>query len=131
MADIARQTKKLKNPYVDWKNRPYATDANAEEKRQRAERFEALNQFVTEHHSWVVSAPGNKRVRIEAPPNMSSALAGKLTNLGYRVAIGGPATRIVPNAITENFKDAAGKPVVRQHAGIVDVDVLEITLPGK
>jgi hypothetical protein len=47
MAD-AIQTKKLKGPslFADWKNRPYAKDANAEQRRQEAERWSALNEFI-------------------------------------------------------------------------------------
>jgi hypothetical protein len=48
MAD-AIQTKKLKNPYVDWRNRPYAANAGSEEKRKQGERWAALNSFIRKH----------------------------------------------------------------------------------
>jgi len=79
----------------------------------------------------VTSPSGSRVMRVEARPNISSALAGKLTKLGYRVAICGVATRIVPNAVTENSKDLSGRKVTHSAAGIVDVDVLEIMPPGK
>ena len=43
MADVT-QKPKLKNPYVDWKNKPYAVNAGSEEKCKQGERWAALNQ---------------------------------------------------------------------------------------
>jgi transposase len=110
-------------------NPRYAANVSAEERRRRLERFQRLAQFIQEGgQSWVTSVPGARIMRVEATPNISSALAGKLTKLGYQVAICAPTTRIAPAAITESFKDAAGRPVVRHHVGIINVDVLEVKL---
>ena len=112
-ASSIRTTKKSAEPYRDRLNPTYATNAAATERQRRLERFQRLAQFIQEGgQSWVTSTPGAKVMRIEARPNISSALAAKLTTLGYQVAICGLATRIVPNAV-------------------IDVDVIEIVLPGK
>jgi hypothetical protein len=44
----AIQKAKLKN--LGWKNRPYASNAGAEERRKQDERWAALNTFIRTHN---------------------------------------------------------------------------------
>ena len=81
-----------KNPYIDWRNRPYAVNAGTEEKRKQGERWTALNEYIRKYGGAVVSVPGNKTLRIEAPKG--SELPAKLTELGYNVAQCGSVTRV-------------------------------------
>jgi hypothetical protein len=129
MADIARQTKKLKNLYVDWKNRPYSKDANAEQRRQHLERFEILNRFVTEYRGWIVSTPGNQHVRIEAREN--SGLPIRLAELGYKLRFCGTGTRPVFGGTTETTIDKHGRQSTRIDDGFVTTEFIEIRLDGK
>ena len=81
---------KLKSPYVDRLNRPYAT--GDDKKRKVAEAFEALNSFIRRYGGAVTSPPG-KVLRVEVPKG--SPLPAKLAELGYNVAACGTVTRIV------------------------------------
>src|SRR6476646_1190082 len=81
---------KLKSPYVDRLNRPYAT--GDDKKRKVAEAFEALNSFIRRYGGAVTSPPG-KVLRVEV--SKGSPLPAKLAELGYNVAACGTVTRIV------------------------------------
>jgi hypothetical protein len=80
----AIQTKKPKGPslFADWRNRPYAKNANAEQKRQEAEKWSALNEFIRRLGGAVTSVPNNKTLRIEIAKNLSAKLTDELTALG-------------------------------------------------
>lgn len=124
MAD-AIQTKKLKNPYVDWRNRPYATNAGTEEKRRQAAAWEALNLLVRQHNGWVTSPPG-KVLRIEVMKD--SELPAKLRELRYNVVRCGSVTRVTGAP--------ASNPVTERTTGAVpsafcELDVIEIRLDGR
>jgi hypothetical protein len=91
----------------DWINRPFAAYSAHVEKQRRL--FAAFNDFVSEHGAWVVSPPGDKRIRIECPAN--SGLPIRLCELGYKLSfVGAGATRNTPN-------------------GIIPVDIIETKLP--
>jgi hypothetical protein len=76
------------------------------EKRRRL--FEALNAVVSTHNSWIVSPPGDRRVRIETPPH--SSLIIRLAEAGHKVRFVTTGTRNTGN-------------------GILAVDIFELTLP--
>jgi hypothetical protein len=93
-------------PPIDWSSRPYADYQKHSEKRRAL--FDALNAVVSAHGSWIVSPPGDRYVRIETPPG--SSLVIRLAELGYKV-----------RRITTGTRNTA--------AGIVPVDIFELTLP--
>jgi hypothetical protein len=97
--------------------------------KDRKERFDRLNRFVSDRGGWIVSIPGARNVIIEA---ISVTIASDLKGLDYLpVGIEG-GRRIISGAIEERFVrtasgalvpwiEASGKVVaeVRHHAGIV------------
>jgi hypothetical protein len=103
MADAP--TKKQIN---DWINKPYAAYQAHTEKQKKL--FDAFNAFVTQNGGWVVSPPGNKSIRIEAPGG--SALAIRLAELGYKLQFCGTGTR-------------------NTSSGFVTVDIIETKLAGR
>ena len=113
---------KLKHPYVDRLNRPYAR--GDDKKKQQAEAFEALNTFVRKHGGAIVSPPG-RFVRIECP--VGSVLPPRLAE-HYDVAHCGRVTRITGapsvSARTERLTHAVP-------SAFTEMDVIEITLSGK
>jgi len=84
-----------KNPYTDWRNRPYASNPNAEERRKRAERWHGLNTLIAKLGGWVTSLPPGPTLRIEIARGSATELISKLTELGYAIADRGTTTRIV------------------------------------
>jgi hypothetical protein len=104
MADEAQKRKAV----TDWINKPYAAYTAHVEKQRKV--FEALNACVTAQGGWVVSPPGNKSIRIEAPEG--SALPIRLAELGYKLQFRGTGTR-------------------NTSSGFVPVDIIETKLPGK
>jgi hypothetical protein len=111
------------------------------EQREAAEKFEAMNRWVSARNGWVVSPPGDKVVRIETLPG--SALPDELRQLGYRVRPADPPTgeKILPHAIIEKFTrrgdgalealvHGSTRPIVTvTHAGICKVERFEATAP--
>jgi len=73
MAD-AIQKAKLKSPYTDWKNRPYASNPNAEERRRRTERWHGLNTLIAKFGGWVTSPPPGPTLRIEIAKDSATEL---------------------------------------------------------
>ena len=126
MAD-AIQTKKLKGPslFADWRNRPYAANAGAEEKRKQNERWSALNSFIRKHGGSVTSLPGVKTLRVEVPKG--SPLPAKLRELGYITVSHGVVTRITG---TDTI-NPAGARFVGVQSPFCEMDCLEIRLDGR
>lgn len=123
MAD-AIQKAKLKNPYVDWKNRPFATNASAEERRRQSERFSALSEFIRKHGGFVTSPPG-KVLRVEVMKG--SVLPAKLAELGYNVVSHGSVSRVVGIdrvSPTDEFYNGTPSP-------FAEYAVFEIRLDGR
>jgi hypothetical protein len=89
---MVARAKNNSQPYIDWKNRPYAVNAGSEEKRKQGERWEALNTFIRKHGGAVVSVPGAKTLRVEVPKD--SLLPAKLAELGYNVSSHGTVSRV-------------------------------------
>jgi hypothetical protein len=114
---------KTKDAWTSWKNRPYAT--GDDRKKQQAEAFEALNQYVQRAGGAITSPPG-KFVRIEAPKG--STLPAKLVELGYNIVERGFVSRIVGAAAIspkeERLTHAVPSP-------FVTYTVFELTLSGK
>jgi hypothetical protein len=129
MADTPeRDTKKTKT-VSDWVNRPARPESAGLEQRRRL--WEALAEFVASQGGWVTSLPGVKDLRIECPAG--SALPSRLIELGYSPRHCGSSTRITPTGTVEAITkhSSTGQPIIHHHAGIVPVDILEISLPGK
>lgn len=55
-------------------------------------KFEAINEFVTEHGGWLVSVPGDPTMHLQALPG--STLPGELIELGYLVTRTGETQRL-------------------------------------
>lgn len=81
-------------------------------RRQQSERYKklwaALNAFVGQNDGWIISAPGDKQIRIEYPAGGSLPI--RIAELGYRLNFIGSATRNDPR-------------------GIIAVEVIEMKLP--
>jgi hypothetical protein len=77
---------------------------------QRKRLWAALAKYIHENGCFLVSPPGEGRLRIEVP--QGSALPAKLTGLGYS-----------PRHLSTGTRIQLGK--------FVPVDVIEISLPGK
>jgi hypothetical protein len=91
--------------------------------------WDALNNYIRGSGGWVTSLPGATTLRVEAP--QGSSLPAKLIELGYSPRHCGNGSRIIPGGTVETIVDhLSGTRVARQHAGIIPVDVLEISLPG-
>jgi hypothetical protein len=114
MTDALPKTNKPKAAYIDWRNRPYATNAGTEEKRKQSERWAALNAFIRKHGGAVTSPPG-KLLRIEVMKD--SPLSEKLRELGYNVAQCGSVTRVTGapsiSPRTERLNPHRSEPVHR------------------
>jgi hypothetical protein len=115
---------KTKN-YIDWKNRPFAKDANAEQKRQQAEKWSALAEWIRKHGGSVVSIHGAKTLRIEVPKN--SELPAKLRELGYITVSHGSISRIVGTDYVKPSDELYGA----RTSPFAEYDVLEIRLDGR
>jgi hypothetical protein len=114
---------KTKN-YIDWKNRPFAKDANAEQKRQQAERFSALAEWIRIRGGFVTSPPG-KVLRIEVPKN--SELPAKLRELGYITVSHGSISLIVGTDYVRPSDELYGS----RASPFAEYDVLEIRTDGR
>jgi hypothetical protein len=114
---------KLKSPYVDRLNRPYAT--GDDKKRKMAEAFEALNELVRRLGGAVTSPPG-RYVRIECP--RGSELPAELAKLGCAVMACGSTTRIVGADYVSPRTERLTHKVL---SPFVECDVFEVTLSGK
>jgi hypothetical protein len=117
-----------KNPYTDWRNRPYASNPNAEERRKRAERWHGLNTLIAKLGGWVTSLPPGPTLRIEIARESATELISKLTELGYAIADRGTTTRIVgagPSDLkTERMTRVTPSP-------FLECATLEIRLDGR
>jgi hypothetical protein len=115
-----------KNPYTDWRNKPYASNPNAEERRKRTERWHGLNALVAKFGGWVTTPPPGPTLRIEIAKDSATELH-KLTELGYNIAHCGFSTRIVGAASdpkTERMTRVVPSP-------FMEVCVLEIRTDGR
>ena len=108
-----------------WRDKPRATNPNAEQKRKLAEAFEILNEYVRRAGA-VITIPPGKFVRIEAPKG--STLPAKLAELGYNIVECGFVSRIVgsTNYATQLDEIMNGAP-----SPFVTYTVFELTLSGK
>lgn len=123
MADTS-QIKKTKGDGVSWKNKPYATNPGAEEKRKQGERWHALNEFVRRSGGAVTSPPG-KTLQVEVPKG--SPLPAKLVELGYNVAERGTVTRIVgADSVRRSDEKFLGTP-----SPFAEYSVFEIRTDGR
>jgi len=104
MADEAAKRKAAS----DWIKKPYAAYQAYAAKQKKL--FEALNAFVTERGGWIISPPGDKRVRIECCEN--SEIPIRLAELGHSLRYCSKATR-------------------NTSSGIVPTDIIELKLPGR
>jgi hypothetical protein len=124
-----RSTDKTKT-VSDWVNRK-PDRPRAAEVEQRRLLWESLRDFIHAAGGWVTSLPGLRELRIECPCG-SSFLPVKLADLGYSVRAAGSGTRLTPTGTVETItKHSSGEPRIVRHPGIVSVDILEISLPGK
>ena len=110
------------------KDRPARSETAGFEQRRKL--WEALSAFVSKQGGWVVSAPGNRQMRIEIA--LGSSLPAKLSELGYDPIHCGTTTRITGTGSVETITahSTTGQPSIRQHPGFQNVDVIEITLGG-
>ena len=83
---------RVKDTWGSWRDKPYAKDLKAEERRQQSEKWAALNEYIRRHGGAVVSVPGNKTLRIECLPG--SDLPSRLKELGYNIVERGSTTRV-------------------------------------
>jgi hypothetical protein len=114
-------------PYIDWKNRPFAKDAKAEERRQQGEKWSALAEFIRKHGGAVVSVPGIKTLRIEVGKDSSAKLTSELARLGYNVAHCGSVTRVSgAPSISPRDERMFGTP-----SAFTECNVIEVRLDGK
>jgi hypothetical protein len=126
MADAVERKAKHTDSFSKWVASPRAA-SNPVELRKRQELWDALNTYVREAGGWIVSVPGLKELRIEAP--QGSTLASKLTALGYTIRLCGSDTRLVPGGTVETIvAHGTGAPIIRHHAGFIPIDILEIEL---
>ncbi len=105
------------------------------EKRSEAERFTAMNDWVTHRNGRIVSSPGAALMRVEALEG--SSLPAELEAAGYEPEYVEDRERLLTAGIVEKFhQNAKGelvaategstKPVIeRTHAGIARVRVFE------
>jgi hypothetical protein len=114
---------KTKDAWTSWKNRPYAT--GDDRKKQQAEAFEALNQYVQRAGAVITSPPG-RYVRIEAPKG--STLPEKLRELGYNIVECGFVSRIVGST---NYATRLDEIMNGPPSPFVTYTVFELTLSGK
>jgi hypothetical protein len=106
MADEAQKRKAVAEK-INWLNRPYAAYTAHVEKQRKL--FEAANAYITQEGGWVVSPPGDKRLRIESPQD--GGLPIRLAERGFVLRYIGTGTRNVSS-------------------GIIPTDIIEITLRG-
>jgi hypothetical protein len=116
--------------------KPKRGDAYDQEKTttvRRAELSEALSRFIRKNNGSVVSVPNSRCMRIEITRASALALTSKLESLGYDVRHVNTSQRLMPGAVVETIVEHSSSdvPIVRSHSGFADVDVLEISLPGK
>jgi hypothetical protein len=103
---------------------------------QRKRQFRDLNNYINGHGGWLISIPGDLKMRFEALPG--SALPDQLRALGWRVERTGESERILPCAVSQKFTtradgelvpftEGSSAPVSVQvtHAGIVTVERYE------
>ncbi|WP_316174703.1 MULTISPECIES: hypothetical protein [unclassified Bradyrhizobium] len=101
-------------------------------RKSEAERFAALNRWVTARGGWIVSLPGADPVVVECLPG--SFLIDELTEAGYELTPAGEGERIIPGQIVQRFATGASgalepltaestRPiaVTTTHAGIIRV----------
>jgi hypothetical protein len=120
----APKTKKT-DAWASWKNRPFAKDANAEQKRQQAEKWSALAEWIRKRGGFVTSLPGIKTLKIEVPKN--SELPAKLRELGYITVSHGSISRIVGTDYVKPSDELYGS----RASPFAEYDVLEIRTDGK
>jgi hypothetical protein len=118
---------RLKGDWTSWRDKPFAKDAKAEERRQQGEKWSALAEWVRKHNGVVTSTPNNKTLRIEVAKNLSAKLTEELTSLGYAVLPRGSTMRVVG---TDTI-NPAGERFVGVQSPFAECDVLEIRLDGR
>jgi hypothetical protein len=117
-----------KNPYTDWRNKPYASNPNAEERRKRAERWHGLNTLIAKFGGWVTSLPPGPTLRIEIAKDSATELTNKLTELGYAIVERATTTRIVGAAPSDPKTERRTRVVP---SPFLEVCVLEIRTDGR
>jgi hypothetical protein len=104
-------------------SKPYR-DYSADQKR-RNDLWASLNRYVMERgDSWIVSAPGSLRVRIET--KSGSDLAECLAK--HQPKYCGTTERLTPNAVEEVIKREGENPRKIYHPGLLVCDILELEL---
>ena len=128
MADKPPRAIKTRKQIDDWLKSQHQTDrARSEQIERRQKLWTALADFIRESGAWLVSPPGAKYLRIECLPG--SILPAKLTEFGYSVQHCGTTTRCGIETVIAHSR--TGKQIVQSRDGIIGVDILEISLPGK
>ncbi|MGA2816754.1 MAG: hypothetical protein ABSE67_10730 [Xanthobacteraceae bacterium] len=126
MADDERKEKTKTTPSKGATEKAAVSGAVLE---KRKALWNALNDFIRGSGGWVVSLPGATTLRVEIPQGTS--LPAKLIELGYSPRHCGNGSRITPAGTIETITEhSTGKPVIRHHAGIIQTDVFETSLPG-
>jgi hypothetical protein len=64
---------------------------------QRKRLWDALNAFIQKSGGWLISAPGERWLRVEV--ERGSSLPTKLTEFGYDVRSAGVSTRVTSNGL--------------------------------
>src|SRR5262249_52992290 len=98
---------------TDWRNRP-RTAVN-DELAKKMELFAQLESFIRNNGGWLISSPGEKVFRFEAP--LDSALPRKLIEMGWTIRFMGTSVRILPDSVSETFVDYSlpGRPTVTRN----------------
>lgn len=119
---------KTRKELDDWRTSQSQIDrARAEANEQRRNLWDALNNYIAANNGWIVSPPGAKTIRIEVPAG--STLPAKLAELGHKVCTVGSNERITPTGTVQTITDRkTGTQTIRRTDGIINVDILEISL---
>ena len=115
---------KVKDTWTSWRDKPRAANAGAEERRQQAERFSALSEYIRKAGGFVTSPPG-KVLRVEVPKG--SPLPARLAELGYIVAERGSISRITGTDYVKPSDELYGS----RASPFAEYDVLEIRTDGR
>lgn len=114
--------------YVDWRDRQHKARQQGPKEDLGQALFDSLNRYCQSHHCWLVSPPGIRNVRIEAP--LGSDVMQDLASMGFKISRAGSGSRLVPHATAENIERNRYKaPRVVSHAGEIETDLFEVILP--
>jgi hypothetical protein len=94
-----------------------------------------LAAFVRKSGGHVVSIvpppADDRQLRFEAVPSIAAGLADQVAKMGFQVEPTGMRQRLDPFGITERYVENTPdgpRDVVREHAGLVDVETFSVTL---